>query len=40
MDNESENDAITPEYQKHLDSGGCQCGHWQCLGCDEEYDGD
>jgi hypothetical protein len=26
-----------PEYQKHLDSGGCQCGHWQCLGCDQDY---
>lgn len=26
----------TEDYQKHLDSGGCPCGYWQCQGdCDE-----
>jgi hypothetical protein len=26
----------TEDYQKHLDNGGCPCGHWQCQGnCDE-----
>ncbi len=33
--NEEEELYDNPEYQRHLDSGGCQCGHWQCLGCDE-----